>query len=52
MWPNCNSENVPVNCGPDGLPTAQNFLYRNNGDGTFTDVSKESGVSASVGRTG
>jgi len=41
---NCNAENVPVNCGPTGLPNAQNYLYRNNGNGTFTDVSKESGV--------
>jgi len=42
----CNVENVPVNCGPNGLAKAQNYLYRNNGDGTFTDVSKESGVSS------
>ena len=42
---NCNYENVPVNCGPNGLAKAQNYLYRNNGDGTFTDVSKESKVS-------
>jgi len=42
--PHCNYEGVPVNCGPEGLPKAQNYLYRNNGDGTFTDVSNESGV--------
>ena len=41
---NCNYENIPVNCGPNGLPKARNYLYRNNGDGTFADVSKESGV--------
>lgn len=41
----CNAENVPVNCGPNGLAKAQNYLYRNNGDGTFSDVSEESGVS-------
>jgi hypothetical protein len=44
--PNCNFEGVPVNCGPRGLPYPTHLLYRNNGDGTFTDVSKQSGVSA------
>lgn len=42
--PNCNFEGVPTNCGPGGLGFPQHFLYRNNGDGTFTDVSKESGI--------
>jgi enediyne biosynthesis protein E4 len=42
--PFCNYEGVPVNCGPHGLHVPQQFLYRNNGDGTFTDVSKESGI--------
>jgi enediyne biosynthesis protein E4 len=42
---NCNFRGVPVECGPRGLPTGHHSLYRNNGDGTFTDVSKESGVS-------
>ena len=50
--PNCNYEGVPTNCGPAGLPAPVHFLYRNNGDGTFTDVSKESGVGAIHGSFG
>lgn len=42
--PNCNFEGVAINCGPSGLEFPPHFLYRNNGDGTFTDVSKESGI--------
>ena len=40
----CRWKGVPVNCGPRGLPTGFVRLFRNNGDGTFTDVSRESGV--------
>ncbi len=43
---NCRWKNVPVNCGPRGLPFGTHSLYRNNGDGTFTDVSKESGIAS------
>jgi len=49
---NCNYEGVPVNCGPNGLGAPAHSLYRNNGDGTFTDVSKESGISAMRGSYG
>ncbi len=45
----CNWKGVPVNCGPRGLPTGFVQLFRNNGDGTFTDVSRASGVSAASG---
>jgi hypothetical protein len=45
QMPNCSFEGVPVNCGPSGLPFPTHSLYRNNGDGTFTDVSKQSGIS-------
>ncbi|MGC2604079.1 MAG: CRTAC1 family protein, partial [Silvibacterium sp.] len=50
--PNCNFEGVPVNCGPQGLPFPRHSLYRNNGNGTFTDVSKESGIAALTGSYG
>jgi hypothetical protein len=42
---NCNWKGVPVECGPRGLPPGYHSLYRNNGDGTFTDVSHEAGIS-------
>ena len=41
----CFFLNTPVNCGPRGLPFGQHSLYRNNGDGTFTDVSEAAGIS-------
>ena len=41
---NCNWKGIPVECGPRGLPTGYHSLYRNNGDGTFTDVSQQSGI--------
>ena len=43
--PTCSFRGVPVNCGPRGLTPGYHSLYRNNGDGTFTDVSKEAGIS-------
>jgi enediyne biosynthesis protein E4 len=44
----CNWKGIPVNCGPRGLPTGRHSLYRNNGDGTFTDVTKQSGIAAAT----
>ncbi len=44
--PYCYYRGIPVSCGPRGLPFASNLLYRSNGDGTFTDVSDSSGISA------
>jgi hypothetical protein len=32
-------------CGPRGIQGAGDHLFHNNGDGTFTDVSKQAGVS-------
>ena len=45
---NCNWKGVPVECGPRGLPTGKHSLYRNNGDGTFTDVSQEAGIAGAT----
>ncbi len=50
--PNCNYEGVATMCGPLGLPKAHQYLYRNNGNGTFTDVSTQSGVAALHGSYG
>jgi len=41
---NCLWKGIPVNCGPKGLPTDTNLLYRNLGDGRFADVSESSGI--------
>jgi hypothetical protein len=47
--PDCAWRGVPVNCGPRGLPHGYAQLFRNNGDGTFTDVSQAAGVAAARG---
>jgi thiol-disulfide isomerase/thioredoxin len=44
--PYCYYREIPVNCGPRGLPFDRNILYHANADGTFTDVSVESGIAA------
>jgi len=41
----CQFRGVPVMCGPKGLHGERHHLFRNNGDGTFTDVSEKLGVS-------
>jgi enediyne biosynthesis protein E4 len=47
---NCSYRGAPVMCGPRGLtPASRHFLYRNNGDGTFTDVSEAAGIARATG---
>ena len=41
---------VRIYCHPSYFEPLPNFLYRNNGDGTFTDVSAESGIGRYVGK--
>jgi hypothetical protein len=50
--PYCYYRGIAVNCGPRGLPFDHNILYRNNGDGTFSDISEESGIAKPVGHYG
>ena len=40
----CKYNDIPVPCGPLGFAGGTNILYRNRGDGTFADVSEESGI--------
>ena len=37
-------------CHPKYYAPLHNTLYRNNGDGTFTDVSEETGIAAKLGK--
>ncbi|MHB8525085.1 MAG: CRTAC1 family protein [Candidatus Acidiferrales bacterium] len=41
----CKYRGIDVQCGPRGLKGSPDNLYHNNGDGTFTDVSKAAGIS-------
>jgi hypothetical protein len=40
----CKYMGIDVQCGPAGLKGSPDNLYHNNQNGTFTDVSKKSGV--------
>ncbi|HWA94118.1 MAG TPA: CRTAC1 family protein [Terracidiphilus sp.] len=40
----CEYRGAQVMCGPRGLPGEHDHLFHNNGDGTFTDVSKKLGL--------
>jgi enediyne biosynthesis protein E4 len=40
----CTYRSVPVACGPRGLPGLADLFYHNEGNGTFREVSVETGV--------
>ena len=50
--PTCRFRGIPVQCGPRGMKGMSDSLYHNNGDGTFTDVSKSAGVDDPTGYYG
>jgi hypothetical protein len=46
----CETDNIVDYCSPNEYLGTPNILYRNNGDGTFTDVSQQSHISQYVGK--
>jgi enediyne biosynthesis protein E4 len=52
VGPACHFRGIPVQCGPRGLKGVSDSLYRNHGDGTFTEVSKQAGVEDAAGYYG
>ncbi len=48
--PICNRPEAPDYCHPDGYKGLPNSLFRNDGDGTFTDVSAATGIRDHVGK--
>jgi hypothetical protein len=40
----CQYRGVAVQCGPRGLPGESDFLFHNDGNGHFTEVSEKAGV--------
>jgi hypothetical protein len=46
----CTLATVPGYCVPRVYAPMPSWLFHNNGDGTFTDVSKESGIARNLGK--
>ncbi len=46
----CVRDGIQSYCGPDIYEGAADLLYRNNGDGTFSDVSAEAGIANPEGK--
>jgi len=46
----CSLDGVPTYCAPGNFKGTANILYRNNGDGTFTDVSASSHIGQYIGK--
>jgi hypothetical protein len=48
----CLYEGLLVACGPPGLQGGKDILFRNNGNGTFADVSEKAGIHKKQGTYG
>ena len=40
----CYRHDIPVYCGPSSYPPQPDLFYHNNGNGTFTDLTQQSGL--------
>jgi len=40
----CKMKSIPIPCAPENYDGQPDFLYHNNGDGTFTDVREAAGI--------
>ncbi|RKU06390.1 hypothetical protein C6503_26100 [Candidatus Poribacteria bacterium] len=48
--PECTRRGIRTYCTPEALQGAADILYRNNGNGTFTDVTATVGISGADGK--
>ena len=48
--PICTRKGIQTYCTPETLDAEADILYRNNGDSTFTDVTKKAGITSSPGK--
>jgi hypothetical protein len=46
----CGTPGMRVSCSPNLYEGESNMLFHNNGNGTFTDVSAQTGIAAQVGK--
>jgi hypothetical protein len=48
--PKCGTEKQPLYCHPGAYHNTPNQLFRNNHDGTFTDITESSGLGGHLGK--
>ena len=48
--PKCGTAQKPLYCHPGAYHDSHNQLFRNNHDGTFTDITESSGIGAQFGK--
>ena len=49
-WCGLKEKGIRAYCEPDNFPAQSDTLFRNNGDGTFTDVTKSAGIYNTTGK--